>query len=37
MAKRKMDEVFIENDYEDDVERLSVWDAAQIWASNGKD
>ena len=24
-------------DEEDDSERLSVWDAAEIWASNGKD
>ena len=23
-------------DEEDDSERLSVWDAAEIWASNGK-
>ena len=39
MTKRKKDEVFLEDDYEDkdDSERLSVWDAAQIWASNGKD
>ena len=33
MTKRKKDEVFLEDDYEDkdDSERLSVWDAAQIW------
>lgn len=24
-------------DYEDDDETLSVWDAAEIWASHGKD
>ena len=39
MTKCKKDEVFLEDDYEDkdDSERLSIWDAAQIWASNGKD
>ena len=26
-----------EDDDEDEGERLSVWDAAEIWASNGKD
>jgi len=25
------------DDSDDDSERISVWDAAEIWASNGKD
>ena len=38
MSRRKKNEPVLEDDYEeDDSERLSVWDAADIWASNGKD
>ncbi len=38
MSRRKKNEPVFEDDYEeDDSERLSVWDAADIWASNGKD
>ena len=39
MSRRKMNEVVVDDDFEEDdsSERLSVWDAADIWASNGKD
>lgn len=38
MSRRKKNEpVFDDYEEEDDSERLSVWDAAEIWASNGKD
>lgn len=39
MGKRKKNEDLFTDPYddEDDSERLSVWDAALIWASNGKD
>ena len=39
MARRRKEEPVFEpdNENEDDGERLSVWDAAEIWASNGKD
>ena len=39
MSRRTKNEVVVEDDFEEDdrSERLSVWDAADIWASNGKD
>lgn len=38
MPRRKKDETVFDDDFEeDDSESLSVWDAAEIWASNGKD
>jgi len=38
MSRRKKNEVvFDDSKDEDNGERLSVWDAAAIWASNGKD
>ena len=39
MSRRKKNEVVVDDDFEEDdsSERLSVWDAADIWASNGKD
>ena len=39
MSRRKKNEVVVDDDFEEDDsnERLSVWDAADIWASNGKD
>ena len=39
MSEPKKNEVVFDDDYEDDddSERLSVWEAAEIWASNGKD
>ena len=39
MMRCKENEVIIEDEFEEDdsSERLSVWDAADIWASNGKD
>lgn len=39
MPRRKKNEPVFDDDYEeeDDSERLSIWDAADIWASNGKD
>ena len=38
MPKRKYEPVIDDDEEEDeDGERLSVWDAAEIWASNGKD
>ena len=39
MSRRKKNEVVVDDDFEvdDSSERLSVWDAADIWASNGKD
>ena len=38
-VKAQKNEVIFDDDYEDDddSERLSVWEAAEIWASNGKD
>lgn len=35
-SKREIDAEWLDND-EDDSERLSVYDAALIWMSNGKD
>lgn len=35
--RRKNEELFDIDTEEDDEESLSVWDAADIWASNGKD
>lgn len=39
MSRRKKNEVVVDDDFEEDdsSERLSVWDAADIWAFNGKD
>lgn len=39
MPRRKKNEVVFDDgsEDEDDSERLSVWEAAEIWASNGKD
>ena len=39
MSRRKKNEMGVDDDFEEDdsSERLSVWDAADIWASNGKD
>ena len=39
MASRKKNEPIFDDSYDeaDDSEHLSVWDAAEIWASNGKD
>ena len=39
MSRRKKNEMVVDDDFEeaDSSERLSVWDAADIWASNGKD
>ena len=39
MSGPKKNEVVFDDDYEDDddSERLSVWEAAEIWSSNGKD
>jgi hypothetical protein len=39
MSRRKKNEMVVDDDFEEDdsSERLSVWDAADIWASNGKD
>ncbi len=39
MTRRKKNEPVFDDthDEDDDNERLSVWDAAEIWASNGKD
>lgn len=39
MSRRKKSEVIIDDDFEesDNSERLSVWEAADIWASHGKD
>lgn len=39
MPRRKKDEIIFDDsdEEEDDSERLSVWDAAEIWAFNGKD
>lgn len=38
MARRKKDEMVFDDDFDDEEsESLSVWDAAEIWASNGKD
>ena len=39
MSRRKNNEPAIDDcpDEDDGSERLSVWDAAEIWASNGKD
>ena len=38
-VKAQKNEVIFDDDYEDedDSERLSVWEAAEIWSSNGKD
>ena len=39
MPRRKRNEMNFDDicEEEDDSECLSVWDAAEIWASNGKD
>lgn len=39
MSRRKKNEMVVDDDFEEDdsSERLSVWDAADICASNGKD
>lgn len=39
MPRRKKNNVAFDDSYEGagDSERLSVWEAAEIWASNGKD
>lgn len=38
MPRRKKNEMDFDDDFEEaDSERLSVWDAAEIWASSGKD
>lgn len=39
MSRRKKNDVIVNDTYEDEdsSECLSVWDAAEIWASNGKD
>ena len=37
MSRKKNDVVVFDDDDSDDGERLSVWDAAEIWLSNGKD
>lgn len=37
MSRHKKDETVFDEDYEDNSERLSVCEAAEIWASNGKD
>ena len=38
MSGPKKNEVVFDDDYDDDdSERLSVWEAAEIWGSNGKD
>ena len=38
-VKAQKNEVIFDDDYEDedDSEPLSVWEAAEIWSSNGKD
>ena len=38
-VKAQKNEVIFDDDYEDedDSERLRVWEAAEIWSSNGKD
>jgi len=37
MKKRKTSPAYNDEDDNENEERISVWDAAQIWASNGKD
>ena len=38
MARRKKSDIMETDSYEnEESERLSVWDAALVWASNGKD
>lgn len=36
--EKPQDDIIFDDDYEEDEgERISVWDAADIWVSNGKD